>query len=156
MPPVFTGSLAKRLNDVCALEVVEAADDMTVEPGKVIIARGGEHLTVFRRGAVVCTRLQDTPPRHGCRPSFDVLGESLVATYAARCVAVILTGMGCDGLEACQQLKAQGGFVLAQTAETCAVFGMPKCVIAAGLADGVLPPEGVAMALVSMARGRKS
>lgn len=156
MPPVFTGSLAKRLNDICALEVAEATSDMAVEPGKVIIARGGEHLTVYRRGDAVSTRLNSSPPKHGCRPAFDVLGESLVATYAGRCVAVILTGMGCDGLETCQQLKAQGGFVLAQTAETCAVFGMPKCVIAAGLADGVLPPDGVAMALVSMARGRKS
>lgn len=156
MPPVFTASLAKRLNEVCALNVVEARDGMLVEPGHVIIARGGEHLSVVRRGEVVRTRLDGTPPRHGCRPAFDVLGESLVTTYGSRCVAVILTGMGSDGLEGCRQLKAQGAAVLAQTAETCAVFGMPKCVIEAGLTDGVLPPDGVAMALVSMVRGRGS
>jgi len=154
MPPVFTASLAKRLNEVCSLEVVEATDRMRVEPGKVYIAPGGVHLAVRRRDDVVRTRLLDAPPRHGCRPSFDVLGESLVEAYRGRVVAAVLTGMGCDGLEACRQLKAEGASVLAQTAETCAVFGMPKCVIEAGLADGVLPPDGVAMALVAMARKR--
>jgi len=154
MPPVVTASLAARLNTVCPLNVVEAADHIVVEPGTVLIAPGGKHLTVRRRGEVVRTLLEDSPPRHGCRPSFDVLGASVVEAYRGRCVAVVLTGMGCDGLEACRQLKAVGGTVLAQTAETCAVFGMPKCVIEAGLADGVLPPDGVAMALVSMARKR--
>jgi two-component system, chemotaxis family, protein-glutamate methylesterase/glutaminase len=154
MPPVFTSSLAARLDTVCPLRVVEAADHMLVEPGTVLIAPGGVHLSVRRRGDAVRTLLDDAAPRHGCRPSFDVLGPSLVEAYGSRCVAVVLTGMGCDGLEACRALKARGGTVLAQTAETCAVFGMPKCVIEAGLADGVLPPEGVAMALVSMARKR--
>lgn len=154
MPPVFTSSLAARLDTVCPLKVVEAADHMLVEPGSVLIAPGGVHLSVRRRGDAVRTLLDDAAPRHGCRPSFDVLGPSLVEAYGSRCVAVVLTGMGCDGLEACRVLKARGGTVLAQTAETCAVFGMPKCVIEAGLADGVLPPEGVAMALVSMARKR--
>ncbi len=154
MPPVFTASLASRLNAVCPLKVVEAADHMLVEPGTVMIAPGGMHLTVRRWGDVVRTRLDDSPSRHGCRPSFDVLGESLVEAYGGRSVAVVLTGMGCDGLEACRELKSHGATVLAQTAETCAVFGMPKCVIEAGLADGVLPPEGMAMALVSMARKR--
>lgn len=83
-----------------------------------------------------------------------MLGESLVPTYGPRCVAVVLTGMGRDGLLACQRVKQAGGQVLAQSAETCSVFGMPKVVIEAGLANGVLPPEGIAMALVSMARRR--
>ena len=156
MPPVFTASLAKRLDAVCPLHVVEATDHTTVEPGTVFIAPGGRHLTVRRRGDVVRTLLDDSPPRHGCRPSFDVLGESVLEAYGSRCVSVVLTGMGCDGLAACHTLKDQGGRVLAQTAETCAVFGMPKCVIEAGLADGVLPPEGVALALVAMARTRRA
>lgn len=156
MPPVFTASLAKRLDAVCPLTVVEAADHMPIEPGSVFIAPGGRHLTVRRRGEVVRTLLDDSPPRHGCRPSFDVLGESMIEAYGARCVSVVLTGMGCDGLAACQLLKDQGGSVLAQTADSCAVFGMPKCVIEAGLADGVLPPEGVTLALVSMARKRRA
>ena len=156
MPPVFTSSLAARLDTVCPLKVVEAADHTLVEPGSVLIAPGGRHLTVRRQGDVVRTLLDDAAHRHGCRPSFDVLGPSLVEAYGSRCVAVVLTGMGCDGLEACRALKARGGTVLAQTAETCAVFGMPKCVIEAGLADGVLPPEGVAMALVSMTRKRNA
>lgn len=154
MPPVFTASLAKRLNEISALHVQEATHGMRVEPGQVYVAPGGTHLAVRRRDDIVRTRLVDAPPRHGCRPSFDVLGESLVEVYQERTAAVVLTGMGCDGLEACRHVKAAGGSVLAQTAETCAVFGMPKCVIEAGLADGVLPPEGVAMALVAMARPR--
>jgi two-component system chemotaxis response regulator CheB len=149
MPPVFTATLAARLNDLSAIGVVEAADGMAVEPGRAYVAPGGKHLRLASRdGLIVCT-IDDGPPRLGCRPSFNHLLESMVDLYGDRVVAAVLTGMGSDGLDGCRRLRAAGGLVLAQSHDTCTVYGMPKAVIEAGLARAVLPPAAIADAVAT-------
>lgn len=147
IPAQFTGSLAERLNGMSWMRVVEAADGMGIEPGHVYIAPGDRHLGVERReGGMVCV-LNDSPRRRGCRPSVDHLLETAAQAYEGRVLAAVLTGMGCDGLEGCRALKQAGGGVMAQSADTCVVYGMPKAVIEAGLADETVPLDQVAARL---------
>lgn len=143
MPPGFTATLAARLDATSAVRVVEAADGMAAEPGTVHVAPGGRHLRIARRERTMHCVLDDSAPRHGCRPSVDVLLESMVEVHGGRILAFVLTGMGCDGLHGCRGLKARGGRVVAQSPEGCAVFGMPKAVIENGLADAVLSLEAI-------------
>ena len=154
MPAGFTASLAARLDDLAPLRVVEAAHGMPVTAGCVHVAAGGWHLTVDRQREAVQCVLDAGPLRLGCRPSFDSLLESLVPIYGSRLMAVVLTGMGQDGLAGCRAVKAAGGFVVAQSAAGCTVYGMPKAVIAAGLADAVLPLEAISAAVTACVRGR--
>lgn len=154
MPAGFTASLAARLDDLASLRVVEAAHGMPVTAGCVHVAAGGWHLTVDRlRDGVQCV-LDAGPLRLGCRPSFDSLLESMVPIYGPRLMAVVLTGMGQDGLAGCRAVKAAGGYVVAQAAAGCTVYGMPKAVAAAGLADAVLPLESIAATVTACVRGR--
>ena len=139
IPAQFTSSLAERLDGMSPLRVVEATDGMIVRPGVVLVAPGGRHLGVSQRGDQVACVLDDGPRRRGCRPSVDHLLESAARLYDGRVLAAVLTGMGCDGLDGCRELKRRGGTVLAQSAEGCVVFGMPKAVCEAGLADEVVP-----------------
>lgn len=149
MPPVFTANLAARLNELSAVDVVEAVDGMLVAPGRVYVAPGGRHLRLAARdGRVVCA-IDDGPARLGCRPSFDNLLESMADLYGDRLVAAVLSGMGCDGLAGCRRLRAAGGLILAQSPETCTVYGMPKAIVAAGLARVVLPPAAIGDALAT-------
>jgi two-component system chemotaxis response regulator CheB len=134
------------------LRVVEAAEGMTVEKGRVLLAPGGMHLAVSRRDEHVVCVLDDGPRRHGCRPSLDHLLESAAALYGSRVLAIVLTGMGCDGVEGCRAVRERGGRVIAQAAEGCVVFGMPKAVITAGLADEVVPLEQVAATVIGNLR----
>lgn len=147
IPAQFTASLAERLNGMSSMRVVEAADGMGIEPGHVYLAPGDRHLGVERReGGMVCV-LNDSPRRRGCRPSVDHLLETATQAYEGRVLAAVLTGMGCDGLEGCRALKQAGGGVMAQSADTCVVYGMPKAVIEAGLADETVPLDQVAARL---------
>jgi len=143
MPAKFTESLANRLDEITAFPVHLAATGMLAEPGHAYLAPGGFHLTAVRRDHGIVCRLTQAPPRHGCRPSVDVLLESLAEIYADKIVATILTGMGSDGLAGCRAVKAAGGAVIAQNREGCVVYGMPKAVIEAGLADVVLPLDAI-------------
>jgi two-component system chemotaxis response regulator CheB len=143
MPAKFTESLAKRLDEIAAFPVHLAGTGMLVEPGHAYLAPGGFHLTAVQREQGVVCRLTQAPPRHGCRPSVDVLLESLTEIYADKIVATILTGMGSDGLAGCRAVKAAGGAVVAQDRAGCVVYGMPKAVIDAGLADVVLPLDTI-------------
>lgn len=140
MPP----SVISRSN---TRRVVEAADGMGIEPGHVYLAPGDRHLGVERREGGMVGVLDDSPRRRGCRPSVDHLLESVARAYEGRVLAAVLTGMGCDGLEGCQALKQAGGGVMAQSADTCVVYGMPKAVIDAGLADETVPLDQVATRL---------
>jgi len=139
IPAQFTASLAERLDATSPLRVVEATEGMIVTPGVVLVAPGGRHLGVSKRGEQVACVLDDGPRRRGCRPSVDHLLESATRLYDGRVLAAVLTGMGCDGLDGCRELKRRGGTVLAQSAEGCVVYGMPKAVSEAGLADEVVP-----------------
>ncbi len=126
---------------------------MLVGPGMVLVAPGGRHLGVGHRGEQVVCVLDDGPRRRGCRPSVDHLLESAARLWGGRVLAVMLTGMGCDGLDGCRELKQRGGSVLAQSAEGCVVYGMPKAVSDAGLVDEVVPLERMAARLSAWLRG---
>ena len=145
IPAQFTASLAERLAGMSRLRVVEATDGMVAGPGMVLVAPGGRHLGVGHRG--------DGPRRRGCRPSVDHLLESAAQLWGGRVLAAMLTGMGCDGLDGCRELKRRGGTVLAQSAEGCVVYGMPKAVSEAGLVDEVVPLERMAARLSAWLRG---
>jgi two-component system chemotaxis response regulator CheB len=147
MPPHFTRSLANRLDASSALQVAEAEDGMSVEPGRVIIAAGGHHL-VFRSGArhtIVKTPSEPSDSLH--RPSVDVMFASAVEHYNGRVLGLIMTGMGKDGLEGATALKERGGRLIAQDEATSVVYGMPRAVAEAELTDLVLPMDDVAEAL---------
>jgi two-component system chemotaxis response regulator CheB len=144
IPAQFTASLAERLNGLSPLRVIEAADGMVADPGCVYVAPGGRHLGVERRDGTITCVLDDGPRRRGCRPSVDHLIESTVRICGGRVLAAVLTGMGCDGLDGCRAVKAAGGTVLAQSGDTCVVYGMPKAIIEAGLADETVPLDEMA------------
>lgn len=154
MPEMFTKLLAEHLNQRCALQVHEAEERMPIQPGNIYIARGNWHLEIAaapRPGQRHTAHLSQTEPQNHCRPAADVLFRSAVAVYGAATLAVVLTGMGSDGLAGCRQIRAQGGIVLAQDQPTSAVWGMPGAVIQAGLAYRVLPLTAVAAEIVRLA-----
>lgn len=142
MPELFTRPLAERLNGRCRLQVREAAEGDAVAAGTISIARGNWHMEVVasaRPGVAATLHLTQGPPENHCRPAVDVLFRTAAAVYGAGVLAVVLTGMGSDGLAGCRILRGLGGAVLAQDEATSAVWGMPGAVTAAGLAQRVLP-----------------
>ena len=139
MPAAFSGLLAKRLAGVARVPVLEAVHGTVIAPGKVWIAPGDHHLAIARRGAQLVLEITQGPPENSCRPSVDVLFRSVASEVGARSVAVVLTGMGQDGLEGCKQIHAAGGTVLVQDAASSVVWGMPGAVARAGIADRVVP-----------------
>ncbi|MEZ5284158.1 MAG: chemotaxis response regulator protein-glutamate methylesterase [Vicinamibacterales bacterium] len=149
MPPMFTKFLADRLDGKSALEVREAAGGEELRPGVVYIAPGDYHMVLKRRGTSVVTALNQNPPENSCRPAVDVMFRSVHEVYGSAVLALILTGMGQDGLHGCEVIKAAGGSVLAQDEATSVVWGMPGFVARAGLADRVLPLGLIAGELVA-------
>jgi two-component system chemotaxis response regulator CheB len=135
MPAQYTKALATRLDEMSALSVHEAEDGMVLKPGQVLIAPGGRHLQVEKHHHQVQVKTVDDDPEHGCRPSVDYLLRSVADVFGRNALAVIMTGMGKDGTLGCEKLKAAGGAVLAQDAESSVVYGMPRSVIEAGYAD---------------------
>ena len=147
MPPHFTRSLAERLDAMSTLRVAEAEPSMRLEPGTVLIAPGGRHLTLRRSKLGVITATPDEPSDLLHRPSVDVMFDSACKAYGGKVLALVMTGMGKDGLQGARHIKQFGGKVLAQNEATCVVYGMPKAVVDADLADATLPLEGLAEAL---------
>jgi two-component system, chemotaxis family, protein-glutamate methylesterase/glutaminase len=144
MPPVFTQLLAERLMAKGPLKFYEAKDGDILRPGEVRIAPGNYHMQLQRRAGQhdVVTRLDQGPPENSCRPAVDVLFRSAAQIFGGRTLAVILTGMGQDGLKGSEDLHARGAQIIAQDESTSVVWGMPGFVARAGLAHSVLPlPE---------------
>jgi two-component system chemotaxis response regulator CheB len=148
MPPQYTRSLADRLDKICELEVVEASDRTQALPGRILIAPGGRQMRLQRSGGSLIVRILDDPPENGVRPSVDYFLRSVADVLDGNALAVIMTGMGVDGLKGCTALKNAGGFVFAQSREDCVVYGMPKAVIENNLADRILPLGKIAPASV--------
>ncbi|MFN6497838.1 MAG: chemotaxis response regulator protein-glutamate methylesterase [Nostoc sp. DedQUE01] len=144
MPPMFTKLLAKQLSAKCKIPVDEAVSGQILEPGHAWIAPGDFHLVVERDKTVVRLATHQASPENSCRPSVDVLFRSVAEVYGAGTIAVILTGMGQDGLQGCQCIREAGGQVLAQDKATSVVWGMPSFVINAGLANQILPLNQIA------------
>ncbi len=139
MPPMFTTQLARSLDRLSPLRVKEAQQGEPVQKGTVYIAPGDYHMEVRGSGRSKHIHLHQGPPENGCRPSVDPLFRSLAETYGGAVVGVVMTGMGHDGREGARKIKEKGGLVIAQDEKTSTVFGMPRAVIEAGLADLVLP-----------------
>jgi len=139
MPPLFTRMLAERLGAVSGLTAREGENGAPLLPGEVWVAPGGLHMELERSGTTVRLRTQDGPPENSCRPSVDVLFRSVALLYGSRTLAVVLTGMGQDGLRGCERIREAGGQVLAQDEASSVVWGMPGAVSQAGLANRVLP-----------------
>ncbi|MCG3083011.1 chemotaxis response regulator protein-glutamate methylesterase [Anoxybacillus sp. LAT_31] len=145
MPKGFTKSLATRLDSLCNIRVKEAEDGEVIQKGTAYIAPGGNHLYVKRVGTSLAIHLDEGAPRNGHRPSVDVMFESLSALTDYEKVAVIMTGMGSDGTAGLKQLKASGNtFVVAESAESSVVFGMPKSAIAANVVDEIVHVDDIA------------
>ncbi|MDT7041874.1 chemotaxis response regulator protein-glutamate methylesterase [Candidatus Nitronereus thalassa] len=138
MPKFFTKPFAERLDQLCALEVAEAQEGDHLKPGRVLIAPGGQHLTLERRGHVVMTHVSDHPKHLPYRPSVDLLMESAAKLYGQKVVGLVMTGMGQDGLEGARAIKRAGGSVLAQDEASSIVYGMPKAVADHGIVDKVV------------------
>jgi two-component system chemotaxis response regulator CheB len=154
MPELFTSLFAERLNGRCPLHAREAAEGDPVRSGTIYIARGNWHLEVVAsaRGASGNTlHLTQGPLENHCRPAVDVLFRSAAAAYGSGVLAVVLTGMGSDGMAGCRIVRAQGGSVLAQDPATSAVWGMPGAVANAGLAHKVLPLNAIAPEIIRLA-----
>ncbi len=143
MPEAFTKPFADRLNRTCALEVKEAETGDQISKGSVLIGRGGKHLIVKRRGNQNYVELNVNPADLLYHPSADVLFSSAVEAYGARALGVILTGMGHDGVLGLKELHNRNGTIVAQDEDSCVVYGMPKAVVDAGIADVVIPAADV-------------
>ncbi len=170
MPKLFTGALAERLDKCCALRVEQAYDNAAIRPGTVWLAPGDAHMEVAprrsmgdgKRGADGCSsrvRLHQQEPLNHCRPSVDYLFFSAARMYGAGTLALVMTGMGADGLNGARAVHEGGGVVLAQDEATSAVWGMPGRVSEAGIANATLPLWGIAAALkqrVSAGRATRS
>jgi two-component system chemotaxis response regulator CheB len=144
MPPTFTRSLAQRLNENCALTVQEAASGDRLARGLVLVAPGDFHLRFQGRQRIV---LDQGPRRNHMRPAVDVSMESAARRHGAAVIGVILTGMGADGTSGARHIKAAGGTVIAEHESTSTVYGMPRNVVEAGLADRVIPLPKIAPTL---------
>ncbi|PZP39526.1 MAG: chemotaxis response regulator protein-glutamate methylesterase [Pseudomonas fluorescens] len=146
MPPQFTLALAKRLNEICRIKVVELANNMLLEAGTVYISPGGLHARV----SLTSGKVMEDKGESLYKPSVDVLAESVGQTYGKNVIAVMLTGMGSDGMKEYIKLKELGAHVIAQDKDSCVVYGMPKAVVEAGAASEVLPLEQIGRRVASL------
>lgn len=152
MPAGFTKSLADRLNSISEIGVKEAEHEEIIRPGQVYIAPGNYQLRITPMpGGERKIVLSKDPPVGNHRPAVNVMYDS-AAQFGKDLVAVIMTGMGCDGCEGMKKIKATGGYSIAQNEETCVVYGMPKAVVDAGLADEIRPLDKIAEAIVEAVR----
>ncbi len=159
MPSTFTKLLAERLAARCQIRVAEGRLHQALLPGHAWIAPGNLHMAVQRdRDAIRIVTHRD-PPENSCRPAADVLFRSVAQVYESHVLAVVMTGMGCDGLAGCQDIHDAGGQVFVQDEASSVVWGMPGFIVKAGLADRVLPLGELAaeiMERVSRHRTRRS
>ncbi len=144
MPPTFTSILAEHLARASGAPCDEAKNDEIPQPGRIYVAPGDYHMTVVRDGTTRRIRLSQDPPVNFCRPAVDPMLKSLATVYGPKVLAVILTGMGHDGLDGGRAVVEAGGTIIAQDEKTSVVWGMPGAVASAGLASAMLPIDQVA------------
>lgn len=150
MPAGFTASLSERLNSLSEVTVKEAAEGDVLMPGSVYIAMGGKHLNILNVAGKYTIHYSDEPAREGVKPCANYMYESLMDSKLDRIVCVVMTGMGADGTEGIQHLKEKKKIhVIVQEASTCAVYGMPKSAVNAGLADQVVPLDQIAQEITT-------
>jgi two-component system, chemotaxis family, protein-glutamate methylesterase/glutaminase len=153
MPPIFSASLAQSLDRKCALRVKEAENGEVVEINTVYIAAGGKQMKVTSgTGLSKIIRITDDPPENNCKPSVDYLLRSVAREYGSKTTSVIMTGMGSDGKLGVTVANAAGAYTIAQDEASSVVYGMPKVVVDAGLADTVVPLESMAEEILKTIR----
>jgi len=151
MPAAFTGAFAERLNGLCGLDIKEAENGEPIKSGHVFLTPGGRQTRVVRRGVTnFYLTVNDEPFDSLYKPSVDISMTSVASAYPGRSMGVILTGMGHDGCDGMKSIRDQGGKTMAQNEETCTVYGMPKAVVDAGIADKVVPLDMIAAEIVNM------
>jgi two-component system chemotaxis response regulator CheB len=155
MPPMFTKLLAERLSAQSPVKVHEGISGTVLQPGHAYVAPGDYHMQVVRDGVQVRLFLHQDPPENSCRPAVDPLFRSVAKTFGRNSLAVVLTGMGQDGLRGCEVLREAGAQIVAQDEATSVVWGMPGAVATAGLADRLLPLSMIASEIIQRVRVRK-
>ena len=153
MPAQFTAKLAQRLDAASALKVVEAQLGDKIRAGTVYIAPGNYHMVLDRIGGDIIVNLNSDEQENSCRPSVDPLFRSIPAIHGSRCLGVIMTGMGADGLNGCEALSAAGCPIIVQDKLTSIVWGMPKLVAMAGLAQREVPLDQMADVITRIVKG---
>ena len=148
MPAAFTGPFAKRLDSVCRISVKEAEDGERLQHGVAYVAPGGKHLRIDQKVSRIDIRVVEEPREALYKPSATVLFDSVAGGVGRRGLGVVLTGMGSDGLDGMRVLKAKGGRALAQSDSTCVVYGMPKAIVDAGLADEIVDIDDMGEAIL--------
>jgi len=151
MPENFTEMFARRLDETCALRVKEAQSGDLLLRGRVLVCPGSRHLKAKRMPLGNVALLSDEPRIRGHRPSADVLFRSVAEEFGPQTVGVIMTGMGDDGAEGLGSVKASGGMTIAQSEQSCVVFGMPKAAIERGYATRIVDLESMASTLMTLA-----
>ncbi|QIL03355.1 response regulator [Sphingomonas sinipercae] len=149
LPVPFMSVFARQLGIAARREALVASDGMLLTPDRVIIAPGDAHLTIEQCASGHMVKLTRGAVASGCLPSVDPMLASVGAAFGAAALGVVLTGMGRDGVEGAKRLVSCGGSVLAQNEASCAVWGMPRAVIEAGLASAVMPPDQIARRIAS-------
>jgi len=156
MPEGFTEMFARRLDDLCPLRVKEAQSGDVLQAGRVLVAPGSRHLTVKRLPMGDVAVLNDEGPVNGHRPSVDVLFHSLAHEFGKNGIGVLMTGMGDDGAEGLGEVKKAGGVTIAQSEESCVVFGMPKAAIERGYATRVVALDVLSSTLQALCGRREN
>jgi two-component system chemotaxis response regulator CheB len=156
MPPTFTTILAEHLARSSHRPAHEAVDGEIVKPGRIYLAPGGRHMRVVRHGTDVAIALDDGPPVNFCKPAVDPLFNSAIDVWQAGVLAVVLTGMGSDGMRGGKEVVAAGGSVIAQDEASSVVWGMPGAAAHAGICAAVLPLNQIAPKLVRLFSGDRS
>jgi len=159
MPPLFTRLLASRLNSRTSIKVREGSAGEILQPGVAWLAPGDYHMSVQREGTAVKLAMNQGPPENSCRPAVDPMFRSVARVYGGNVLAVILTGMGSDGVAGAQHIREKGGQVIVQDEASSVVWGMPGQIAAAGLADAIYPLSSMAREItrrVSAQRGGSS
>ncbi|MBU1699774.1 MAG: chemotaxis response regulator protein-glutamate methylesterase [Candidatus Eisenbacteria bacterium] len=156
MPANFTGSFARRLNEMCQVEVREAEGGENIIPGVVFIAPGGRHMLLEKHGAVFRTRLKDGPPVHYQRPAVDILFHSVAMHAGRNAVGVLLTGMGSDGAKGLLAMRQNGAHTIVQDEMTSVVFGMPREAIKVKAALEIEPLGSIAGAIYKSLKSKRA
>jgi two-component system chemotaxis response regulator CheB len=155
MPPTFTAILAEHLAGLAKRPVREAVDGEEINAGTIYLAPGGRHMKVARRDGIAVIAIDDGPLVNFCKPSVDPMFSSAAAVWGPKVLALVLTGMGADGLRGAQAIVAAGGSVMAQDEASSVVWGMPGQVANAGLCSAVLPLGEIAPQLKRLFAGEK-
>jgi two-component system chemotaxis response regulator CheB len=156
MPPTFTTILAEHLARASHRPAHEGVDGEIVKPGRIYLAPGGRHMRVVRQGAHAAIALDDGPPVNFCKPAVDPLFASAIDVWQGGILAVVLTGMGSDGMRGGKDIVAAGGSVIAQDEATSVVWGMPGAATHAGICAAVLPLGQIAAKLIQLFAGVRS